>query len=59
MLESLKIIGRVRPLLVIHRFQALLVRAVANGNETVPTLRVGDAWLVNPSADEVEPLARP
>ena len=38
---------------------AAALRAVANGNETVPTLRVGDAWLVNPSADEVERLARP
>jgi hypothetical protein len=35
------------------------VRAVADGNETVPTLRIGDAWLVNPSADDVERLARP
>jgi hypothetical protein len=35
------------------------VRAVADGNETVPTLRIGGAWLVKPGADEVERLARP
>jgi glutaredoxin len=29
------------------------VRAVADGNETVPTVHVGDRWLVNPTADEV------
>ena len=29
------------------------VRAVANGNETVPTVMVGDRWLVNPSSREV------
>jgi hypothetical protein len=29
LLESLKIIGRVRPLLVIHRFQALLLHPTA------------------------------
>lgn len=28
---------------------AAAVRAAANGNETVPTVHVGDAWLVNPS----------
>ncbi|SRR6266498_5650118 len=32
---------------------AAQVRAVADGNETVPTLRIGDRWLVNPSAEEV------
>lgn len=29
------------------------VRQIANGNETVPTVVVGDAQLVNPSANEV------
>jgi glutaredoxin len=37
---------------------AAAVRAVADGNETVPTLLVAGRWLVNPSADEVERLAR-
>ncbi|HSL59338.1 MAG TPA: glutaredoxin domain-containing protein [Acidimicrobiales bacterium] len=32
---------------------AAVVRAVANGNETVPTVRVGATAMVNPSADEV------
>lgn len=33
---------------------AAFVRSVADGNETVPTVRVGtDVALVNPSADEV------
>jgi mycoredoxin len=32
---------------------AAAVRAAANGNETVPTVRVGDRWFVNPSAREV------
>lgn len=32
---------------------AAAVRAAANGNETVPTINVGDTWLVNPSAEEV------
>jgi mycoredoxin len=32
---------------------AAAVRAVAYGNETVPTVHVGDRWLVNPTADEV------
>jgi mycoredoxin len=32
---------------------AASVRAVANGNETVPTVVVGDRWLVNPSAQDV------
>ncbi|MDT8910847.1 glutaredoxin domain-containing protein [Amycolatopsis sp. PS_44_ISF1] len=30
------------------------VRAVANGNETVPTVIIGSTALVNPSFDEVE-----
>jgi mycoredoxin len=29
------------------------VRAHADGNETVPTVRLGNRWLVNPSAAEV------
>jgi glutaredoxin-like protein len=37
---------------------AAAVRAVAEGNETVPTVHVGDRWLVNPRAREVERLAR-
>ena len=32
---------------------ASYVRSVANGNETVPTVRVGNVALVNPSAGEV------
>ena len=32
---------------------AAFVRSVANGNETVPTVKVGDVALVNPSAPEV------
>lgn len=32
---------------------AAFVRLAANGNETVPTVRVGDMALVNPTADEV------
>lgn len=32
---------------------AAFVRSVARGNETVPTVRVGDVALVNPSAREV------
>lgn len=36
---------------------AAIVRGAANGNETVPTVRVGDRFLVNPSADEVVALA--
>ncbi|MDG4832843.1 glutaredoxin domain-containing protein [Solwaraspora sp. WMMD1047] len=38
---------------------AAAVRAVADGNETVPTVHVAGQWLVNPSADAVERLARP
>ena len=37
---------------------AAAVRAVADGNETVPTVHVGDRWLVNPGAREVQRLAR-
>jgi mycoredoxin len=32
---------------------AVFVRRVANGNETVPTVRVGDVALINPTAHEV------
>lgn len=32
---------------------AAFVRSVADGNETVPTVRVGDLALVNPSTDDV------
>ena len=32
---------------------AAAVRSIADGNETVPTVVVGDATLVNPSADQV------
>jgi len=32
---------------------AAAVRAVAGGSETVPTVQVGDRWLVNPTAEEV------
>jgi glutaredoxin len=33
------------------------VRAVADGNETVPTVHVAGQWLVNPSAATVRDLA--
>jgi mycoredoxin len=32
---------------------AAAVRAVAGGDETVPTVQVGDRWLVNPTVEEV------
>lgn len=32
---------------------AAIVRSAAQGNETVPTVRVGDVSLVNPSAKQV------
>lgn len=32
---------------------AAFVRSVADGNETVPTVRVGDAAMVNPSLGQV------
>ncbi len=32
---------------------AAFVRSVARGNETVPTVTVGELSMVNPSADEV------
>ena len=37
---------------------AAFVRAHADGNETVPTVAVGDVVRVNPRADEVVALAR-
>jgi glutaredoxin-like protein len=37
---------------------AATVRAVANGNETVPTVHVAGQWLVNPKAGRVAELAR-
>ena len=35
---------------------AAFVRSVANGNETVPTVTVGDVSMVNPSAKRVREL---
>ena len=35
---------------------AAFVRSVANGNETVPTVTVGEVSLVNPSAQRVHAL---
>ena len=29
------------------------VRAVADGDETVPTVNIGDRWLVNPTVEDV------
>jgi mycoredoxin len=37
---------------------AAAVRAVANGNETVPTVHVAGQWLVNPKVSKVAELAR-
>lgn len=37
---------------------AAFVRSVAKGNETVPTVTIGDVNLVNPSARRVRGLAR-
>jgi mycoredoxin len=34
------------------------VRAAANGNETVPTVNIGETWLVNPSVDEIRNVLR-
>ncbi|MBX7270113.1 NrdH-redoxin [Micromonospora sp. Llam7] len=36
---------------------AAAVRAVADGNETVPTVHVAGRWLVNPRAAHVQRLA--
>ena len=38
---------------------AAFVRSVANGNETVPTVVVGDVHMVNPSARHVRVVAAP
>ncbi len=35
------------------RSKADIVKAVTGGDEIVPTVQVGDLFLVNPSADEV------
>jgi mycoredoxin len=40
------------------RAAAAAVRAVADGNETVPTINIGDVWLVNPSIDEIQDVLR-
>ena len=32
---------------------AAIVRSAANGNETVPTVQIGDRFLVNPSTAQV------
>ncbi len=37
---------------------AAAVRAAANGNETVPTVNIGDVWLVNPTVDEIQRVLR-
>lgn len=37
---------------------AARVRSVADGNETVPTVFVGDRAMVNPSVDQVEAAVR-
>jgi mycoredoxin len=37
---------------------AAAVRAVANGNETVPTVNIGDVWMVNPSIEEIQQALR-
>jgi len=37
---------------------AAAVRAIADGNETVPTVHVAGQWLVNPRAAQVHRLAR-
>ncbi len=37
---------------------AAIVRSVADGNETVPTVRIGDRALVNPPVAEVADLLR-
>lgn len=37
---------------------AAAVRAVADGNETVPTVNIGDVWMVNPSIEDVTAVLR-
>lgn len=41
------------------RTAAAAVRAVADGNETVPTVRVNGQWFVNPSIAQVRDALRP
>jgi glutaredoxin-like protein len=36
------------------RTQAEIVKAATGGDEIVPTVQIGETFLVNPSADEVE-----
>jgi glutaredoxin-like protein len=38
---------------------AAAVRAVADGNETVPTVHIAGQWLVNPGAAAVHSLTQP
>ncbi|MEV4708642.1 glutaredoxin domain-containing protein [Actinoplanes sp. NPDC049316] len=40
-----------------HPQAAAQVRAVADGNETVPTVHVADKWLVNPRASHVQQIS--
>jgi mycoredoxin len=40
-----------------HPDAAAAVRAVADGNETVPTVHVAGRWLINPRAARVQSLA--
>jgi glutaredoxin-like protein len=40
-----------------HPDAAAQVRAVADGNETVPTVHLAGHWLVNPRASQVQRLA--
>ncbi|MEV4280746.1 glutaredoxin domain-containing protein [Actinoplanes xinjiangensis] len=40
-----------------HADAAAAVRAVAGGNETVPTVHVAGRWLINPRAARVQSLA--
>jgi mycoredoxin len=37
---------------------AAAVRAAADGNETVPTVNIGDVWMVNPSIDQITAVLR-
>ncbi len=41
-----------------ERSQAQVVRSATGGDEVVPTVQVGDRFLVNPSADEVVAAAQ-
>lgn len=41
----------------LHPDTAAFVRSVANGNETVPTVTVGEVRMINPSARQVRELA--